>query len=560
VKIFFNNRLRIVFILLLLFGNSIKSFSQSAFISQNPEAVYYLQRFEVLSGKISDQLHLSSLPYQRKMAVAFLDSLKVDSLKSSTDQNSFYYLLTDFDEWSNYDGAKSKKPFLKQLYKNKADFYQYRSDDFMVKVNPVFDFEIGKDKNTNELLFQNTRGLDVKGWIAKRVGYRFLLTENQARFPLYVRERTDSLGALPYQGYYKDFKTEGVDYFDANGYFDFTVAKFITVQFGHGKNFLGNGIRSLAISDFSENYLFLKLQTQVWKIQYQNLFMDLTADFLRGGDQLLPKKYAAINSLSINATKFLNVGVWESVVFHRNDGFELQYLNPIIFYRSIEQMIGSPDNAMLGLEYRINFLKRFSYYGQLMLDDYNFQTSKGEQGYWGNKYGYQQGIKYMNAFSVSNLDLQFEWNNVRPYTYTHNDSIANYSNYNQQLAHPLGANFNELIGIVRYQPIFPLIVRAKIVYAVQGRDTSNSNFGADIFIPTTENNVASIYGNETGQGVGNRLLNFGINVSYMIKHNFYADVAYTYRKTNSDYSGFNSSTHIFQIGVRLNFERKAYDF
>jgi hypothetical protein len=103
--------------------------------------------------------------------------------------------------------------------------------------------------------------------------------------------------------------------FQRGVYFDFKVAKFITVQFGNDKNFLGNGIRSLALSDFSEDYLFLKLKTQVWKISYQNIFTDMTADFIRGGDQLLPKKYGAIHHLSLNAAKFLNVGVWESVVF-----------------------------------------------------------------------------------------------------------------------------------------------------------------------------------------------------------------------------------------------------
>ncbi len=551
-----------MFVLLFIMLLPVHSISQSALLNLNSESNIYLQRFEILSGKISDQIHLSSLPLQRRFAVTALDTMLSDSSLhlNENEREAAEYLLVDNDEWSNSSLAKSKKPFLKYFYRNKSDLFQYRSDDFMVKINPVFDFEIGYDQLSNETLFQNTRGLELRGWIAKRVGYYFLVTENQARFPRYVRERTDSLGALPYQGYYKDFKRDGFDFLETKGYFDFIAAKFITIQFGHDKNFLGNGIRSLAISDFSENYLFLKLQTQVWKIQYQNLFMDLTADFLRGGDQLLPKKFAAIHHLSINATKFLNIGVWESVVFHRNDGFELQYLNPIIFYRSVEQLIGSPDNTMLGIDYRINFLKRFSYYGQLMVDDYNFQTSKGSRGYWGNKYGIQQGIKYINAFGLNNLDLQAEWNYVRPYTYTHDDSIANYSNYNLQLAHPLGANFNELIGIVRYQPIFPFTIQAKIVYAKQGRDTANSNFGADIFIPTTESNVAGVFGNEIAQGVENHLLNFGISCSYMLRHNVYADATYIYRKTNSSETVFNSSTNIFQIGVRMNIEKKPFDF
>ncbi len=47
----------------------------------------------------------------------------------------------------------------------------------------------------------------------------------------------------------------------------------------------------------------------------------------------------------------------------------------------------------------------------------------------------------MDMFSVKNLDFQVEMNVMRPYTYSHNDTVANWSNYNQPLAHPFGANF-----------------------------------------------------------------------------------------------------------------------
>ncbi len=536
-------------------------FSQSTFLPLNSDSYHYLDRFEILSGKVSDQLHFSATPLLRSKAVTFLDSLNLPpDVWSDIDLKTRSYLLSDNDEWSEFEDAISKKPFLKVFYRDKASLYQFRNNDFMVKVNPVFDFEVGKESESDETLFTNTRGLEVRGWIAKRVGYLFYLTENQARYPQYVRDRTDSFGAVPYAGYYKEFKTSGVDFFDAKGYFDFTAAKFITIQFGHDKNFIGNGIRSFAISDFSEDYLFLKLSTQVWKINYQNLFVDLTADFLRGGDTLLPKKYAAINHISINAVKWLNIGAWESVVFHRNDGYELQYLNPIIFYHAIEHALGSPDNVMLGIDYRTSFLHHFSYYGQLMLDDYNFQASKGEQGYWGNKFGIQQGIKYVDAFTLHNLDLQLEWNIARPYTFTHNDSIANYSNYNQPIAHPLGANFNEVIGVIRYQPIFPLTITAKILYSVQGRDTSGSNFGGNIFIPTTDENVESIYDNKIAQGVKSHLIYFGLGASYMIRHNLFIDGKFIYRKTSSDLPVFAEQSTIFSIGIRMNMWKSDFDF
>ncbi len=92
------------------------------------------------------------------------------------------------------------------------------------------------------------------------------------------------------------------------------------------------------LSDFGNNNLFLRLNTRIWKFNYQNLFMELTNAYQSNpGDDLLGKKYAAMHHLDINLTKWLNVGVFEGVVFGRTNRFELGYLVPVIFYRSVER-------------------------------------------------------------------------------------------------------------------------------------------------------------------------------------------------------------------------------
>ena len=144
----------------------------------------------------------------------------------------------------------------------------------------------------------------------------------------------------------------------------------------------------------------------------------------------------------------------------------------------MEQAVGSPDNVLLGLNWKWNFLKRCSFYGQFLLDE----LSVGDliingYGWWANKFALQAGLKYINAFGVDYLDIQAEFNMARPYTYTFRDSTGNYNHYNQALAHPLGANFFEWIGIVNYQPLPGLNLRGQINYAIVGRDSSGSNWG-----------------------------------------------------------------------------------
>ena len=178
---------------------------------------------------------------------------------------------------------------------------------------------------------------------------------------------------MPEQGFYKEFKETGYDYFDARGYFTFNAAKYIDFQFGYDKNFIGNGYRSLFLSDFSAPYLFLKLNTRIWKFNYQNLFMELNSAQRLNADQLFPKKYAAMHHLDMAITKWLNVGLFEGVVFGRENHFEFGYLNPIIFYRSLEQQNGSYDNAVAGLDFKANVAKKFQFYGQLLMDEFNLE-------------------------------------------------------------------------------------------------------------------------------------------------------------------------------------------
>jgi hypothetical protein len=187
--------------------------------------------------------------------------------------------------------------------------------------------------------------------------------------------------------------------------------------------------------------------------------------------------------LDIALTKWLNVGLYEAVVFGRKDHFEFGYLNPIIFYRSIEFQNGSFDNSLAGLDLKANVAKKFQLYGQLVLDEFVLSEITKNRGYWANKWAIQAGVKYIDAFGISNLDLQLEHNRARPFTWSHNDSVANFTHYNQPLAHPLGANFSEYIGIARYQPAPKWLIVAKLIAYTQGRDSSSRSFGSNIFCP-----------------------------------------------------------------------------
>lgn len=550
------------YLLFSLFAISSSLFAQSTYLSQNRNDNYFIERIEILNQNYT-HLNFSSIkPYNRKFVLQqtdLLDSLHVVS-NSKVDRYNLMHLNLNNTEWSNQkeNFDESKKSIFKTFYSTKANFFEVKNKDFFLAVNPVLSVQVAKESDYSKQLYLNSRGITVRGRIAGKIGFSSTIIENQERGPQFYQQEVSNLRAVPGVGFYKNFKNDAsaLDYFDGSGYFTFNATKFIDFQMGYDKNFIGNGYRSLFLSDWGNNYLFVKMNTKIWKFNYQNLFMELMPQFKKSSDALISRKYAAMHHLSIDATKWLNIGLFEGVIFGRKDHFDFQYLNPIIFYRHVEGTVGSPDNAVAGLDFKANVYRRFQFYGQLLLDEFILSRIKNNPTNWTNKFGFQLGGKYINAFSIKNLDIQVEVNRVRPFTYSHLDSIANYTHYNQPLAHPLGANFQELIGIVRYQPFNKLFIYARAIYYYQGLDSSGKNFGANIFrdysIRPSDNGFA------LGSGQKADCLNLIFNLSYELKHNLYLDGGFQTRTYKTGVKSEKSS--MINFGFRLNINRREYDF
>ncbi len=555
--------------------------AQSTMIPLDNYSYSVLERLQIKSGHYAPSFDAGIRPFERKAVVQFIQQL--DSLRSRKDTTDYvhpYWHTLQLSEVDQYhlrkiqaDNAEwttgqrgyipSKHPLWNTFYEDKANLFKVNNPDFFLSVNPLLRLQAGTSNTDDKMDYIATRGVEVRGLIADKIGFYASFTENQERPPLFLREQIDKRSAVPGIGYYKSLKHGGYDYLNASGYVTFNVTKYINVQFGYDNNFIGTGYRSLFLSNNAPNYLFLKLNTQIWKLNYTNIFAELTAKYKRhAGDELLPKKYMALHHLGIDVTPWLNIGLFESIIFSRENHFEFQYLNPIIFYRSIEHAIGSPDNANIGLDARAIIAHHFELYGQFFLDELKVKEMLSSRGWWGNKWGLQLGARYIDAFNIANLDLQGEVNILRPYTYTHSDSIANYSHYNQALAHPKGANLVEAAAFVRYQPINRLKFLLRVTVSQQGLDTQFSDWGGNIFI--SYRNREKDFGNRIGQGLHNNIINGSLTATYELKHNLFVDLSYLTRQSSgpwADYQGLqNEDCNLFSVGLRWNMGRRDYDY
>ena len=544
---------------------SFTSFGQSVYQPLDKSNYSKLDRLEINQGELNQNFHSGVKPFKRQEIVKSINPN--DSTLSKVDEFNINYFLLDNNEWSAIDSA-SNKPFLKGLYRNKSDLFHHNEKDFDLHLNPVINLNIGNDSESDSYTYINTRGVELRGNIDNKIGFYTYLTDNQIIFPSYVNKRIIHRSAVPGENFWKSYSDgQGVDFFTARGYITWNFTKHISAQFGHDKNFIGDGYRSLILSDYGGNYTFLKFSTNVWKLNYTNIFAELTANTLQNvnntpGDGVFPKKYMAFHHLSANIGKKLNIGVFESIVYGGQDSitsakFEISYLNPIIFYRSIEQNLGSDGNAMLGLNFKWLALNKVQLYGQFVLDEFNIDKLREDKTWWANKYGIQLGIKYIDAFTVNNLDLLFETNIVRPYTYTHN-SQASYSSYEQELAHPHGANFFEYVATAIYQPLPRLTCTGKIIYTDLGKDIFNSNYGQDILLKNSTRN--SEFGNTIGQGISTQIMYLNLTLSYMLKHNFFIDFQATLRQETSALNNLSYSNQYFSGGIRWNISQRHMDY
>ncbi|MFI2742034.1 gliding motility protein RemB [Zhouia sp. PK063] len=448
-------------------------------------------------------------------------------------------------------------------------------EDFWLTIDPAADLQLGKDNSDQSYTYNNTRAVYVQGGIGKKFAFSTSVYESQGRFADYFNDYAESIkpdggnpAIIPGRGIAKGFGDGGFDYPVAEGYVSYSPSKHFNLQLGHGKNFIGDGYRSLLMSDVTSPYPYFKLSTSFWKIKYTNIWMslkDVRPEVTQ--DRTYLTKYIAAHYLNFNVTDRLNLGLYEAVIWKNdnNRGFDFNYLNPVIFYNFIEFSVGSrTGNSIIGGSGKYKISNNFNLYGQFVLDELTIKEFLTASTSWKNKYGIQLGAKWYNAFNNNNLMLQFEFNQVRPYVYSHDkDGSLNYANNNLAMAHILGSNFREGILIANYN-YNRWFGELKLMAAQKGLDYDDGlSYGGDIYKSyddrPSDYNVKLLQGNKTAIFNGNIQAGYLINPATNLK----AYINLSYRSYNPDAvtsTAFSQNTVWFTIGFRTDLFNWYFDF
>lgn len=479
-------------------------------------------------------------------------------LKTSTQFHTAIkpYYEEDIDFRPDYGRAFFNRPYKLTIGTYEKKYLDKRP--YQLEVLPLLNLGAGYDftEFVDELTFNGGAGVGMRTHLGKKVSGHLHYQYNYLSLPYHMDSMRNELQVIPGMPVLRPMN-QGHAYHYLQGAMTYAPDSIFRFQLGHGRNFLGDGHRSLMLSDAASAYPYLKTEVNVWRIKYMVMYAWLRD--INGVEGNIPdyrNKFSTIHYLSMNITDKLSIGLFESVLWQQNDtlvnrGLDINYLNPVVFYRPIEyNHSGSADRMLVGLNasYKLNDYHQL--YGQLVLDEFLLGELFGGNKWWANKYGFQLGYKSYTPFGIRGLYWQGEFNFVRPFTYSHVSSLQSYSHMNMPLAHPLGANFMEGLGILRYTKN-RLSFEGKLVFYIHGSDTSAVSNGGNVLVSYKDRD--RVYGHVTTQGLKNQTIIAQGSVGYLLfpEINLRAELGVMFRQKSNEFSSAQTPWVFFGIKTGL---------
>ncbi len=461
-----------VFCVLIFAKNS---FGQVELVNPNHPVYDYLQRMQTL--KIIFDYNRANIPISRENVADYLKTIKANSGKISRVDRE---ILKDFEIEFEYDISGSLKkaaPLVKEGFKNffSDDKQKYIYDYADSNATLFFDLlgELTQRESRGDSLERHSitlgeAGFRVRGTLYNSVGY-YLRASNGQKLNGDSADVTFARYTDPklYAQFKFEYEQKNFDTFD--GYLRFRAAgDWIAITAGRNPVYQGFGfIDRLFLSNNTVPFDYLRLDLGYKAVSYSFIYGSLRGDSL---GKPLEAKNIATHRLDINFTEAFRVGFFESVTI-ANSPFSFTFLNPISFLTSAELSKASqPDennvnNSIMGFDAMVIPVKKLAIQGSLLIDDVNFSTIFESNSEIANKFGWQIGVLWSDAFTLPNLELKSEYTLLDPYVYSHVSNKTVYTNWDLPLGHHLEPNSDEIAFKLNYN--FSNRVNLNILYQHQ---------------------------------------------------------------------------------------------
>ena len=197
-------------------------------------------------------------------------------------------------------------------------------------------------------------------------------------------------------------------------------------------------------------------------------------------------KYIAFSRFGLNIDNF-NCGIGQIIIYSKRP-FDFAYLNPFLFWESAQRSLNDLDNSFLSFDLTYSLISGAELNGSLMLDDFNFSKLVKNWDNIQNRYAFTSGVGLTYPLLPRNMFFAFEYNQVRPYMYSHpggGESLT-YTNNGYLLGLPILPNSIQLNFQLSYKFSKNLDMRLDYFYNLHGNNITDSlgnvlrNVGGDV--------------------------------------------------------------------------------
>lgn len=295
--------------------------------------------------------------------------------------------------------------------------------------------------------------------LLKKFSFSTSIYENQNRFTQYETKHYLTTGerypnpdssysianaVIPGAARTKPFKVDAFDYAYAIGNLIYAPKSYLRFMVGNNANFVGDGYRSLFLSDNAVPSIYGRIDLQLAKRFDYTILRSKQFNLLRRPiyttvEAYYESKLFSSQFINFRASDKLSMAIFEGSYWSTGDSVSSKSVNPsyyipLPFLGGLIASNNQTVNVLAGIQFAYLPLKNIRIYGQLALSNWKTKTI-----------GSQIGIRYYSPFGWKEGLIQLEYNNVPKRLYLSENTRLNYSSANLPAAHPKGNGFQELV-------------------------------------------------------------------------------------------------------------------
>ncbi|MEI8133763.1 MAG: hypothetical protein WCH46_01650 [bacterium] len=306
-------------------------------------------------------------------------------------------------------------------------------------------------------------------------------------------------------------KNKNYSLYSNHTFFDFTTAElaynydWFTAKLGREAIAIGGGYQgeNIIVSPTIQAPDYVSLGAHVGAVRYQAIVASILGEarfsdkqdsthYAFGPGSYIDPKFLVLHDLTFMIGKDVEFGFTDMTIFSRR--FDLAYVQPFAFLKSVEHSLNDRDNSLLATHFRWRVTNGFELRGQGLLDD--VLASKIGTGFWGNKFAWQIGGIWSAPFGLEDVDFAFEHTRVEPFTYSHFNQQNTFATSGQILGSSIGPNSVSYWGQLRWAPSEKVAVEISLNLTERGENYYDSTGKLKLFYDKSGNIMSD--GNQGG--------------------------------------------------------------